>query len=216
MEKFLSHKSGKKIEEPNITQWRRTVCGDLSAAFRPWNGEAIKLPAFMKKEESIESIHKAKFKQLPSGYTKLSKAQIEEIHREAHHSALLPKQEKGIRSATAIPYELYVDGHLNEDKSAFTMQLKAGNTVFGEKAAGSPFSVYAPRGYKNEPLENWAYTVAAGDALADHWSLGDFNNSSYHLRVYAPNGFYREFAGNAKDPPLKCIVVTKAKYQVMV
>ncbi len=203
MEKFFSHKSGKKITEPHITQWRRTVCGDLTAAFRTWNGEAIRLPEFMKKEESIESIHMAKFKPLPSGYTKLSEAQIKEIRREPHHSGLLPKQEKGIRSATAIPYELYVDGHLNEDQSAFTIQLKAGKTVFGDKAAGSPFSVYAPNGYKNEPFEYWAYTVAAGDSLVDEWSISDFNHSNYHLCVYAPNGFYREFAGNAKDPAME-------------
>ncbi len=203
MEKLLSHKSGKKIEESNITQWRRTVCGDLSSAFRPWNGETIQLPAFMKKDESIENIHKAKFKQLPNGYTKLSEAQINEVRRQPLHSGLLPRQEKGIRSSVAIPYELYVNGHLNKDKSAFSMQLKAGNSVFGAKSAGSAFSVYAAEGYKNEPLENWAYTVAAGDELSDEWSLKDFKNGNYHLRVYAPNGFFREFAGNAKDPTIE-------------
>lgn len=203
MEKFLSHKTGKKIEEPNITGWRRTVCGDLSAAFRPWNGEVIKLPAFMKKDESIENIHRAKFKQLPNGFSKLSEIQISEIRKAPLLAALLPQQEKGVRSSVAIPYELYVDAHLNEDKSALSMQLKAGNLVFGTRSSGAPFSVYAPEGYKNEPLENWAYTVAAGDALQDEWLLSDFNNQHYHLLVYAPNGFFREFAGNAKDPAME-------------
>jgi phospholipase C len=27
LEKGLSHKTGKKVEEPNISRWRRTVCG---------------------------------------------------------------------------------------------------------------------------------------------------------------------------------------------
>ena len=38
LENFLSKKFGKKIEEPNISQWRRTVCGDLTSTFRPDNG----------------------------------------------------------------------------------------------------------------------------------------------------------------------------------
>ncbi|MBS1576748.1 MAG: phospholipase C, phosphocholine-specific [Bacteroidetes bacterium] len=202
-EKLLSHKYGKKVEETNITQWRRTVCGDLSSTFRPWNGEKIKLPGFMKKDESIESIHKAKFKKLPDGYTKLSDAQIKEVRQQPHGNELLPKQEKGIRASSAIPYELYVDGHLSEDKTSFVIQLKAGKEVFGEKAVGSPFSVYAAEGYKDEPVENWAYTVAAGDTLNDQWALNDFKNGNYHLRVYGPNGFYREFAGNANDPSVE-------------
>jgi phospholipase C len=202
-EKLLSHKYGKKIEEPNITQWRRVVCGDLSSAFRPWNGENIKLPAFMKKDEAIENIHKAKFKKLPNGYTKLSDAQVKQVRQQPKTSSLLPAQEKGVRSSSAIPYELYADGHLNDDKTSFAIQLKAGKDVFGEKAAGSPFSVYAAEGFKDVPVENWAYTVAAGDALNDQWSLSDFKNSNYHLQVYGPNGFYREFAGNAKDPMIE-------------
>lgn len=201
-EKLLSHKYDKKIEEPNITEWRRTVCGDLSSAFRPWNGEKIKLPAFMKKDESIESIHKAKFKKLPNGYTKLSDAQVKQVKEQPRSYSLLPVQEKGIRPSSAVPYELYVDGHLNADKSSFEISFKAASEIFGNNAAGSPFSVYAPNGYKNEAVENWAYTVKAGDTLNDQWTIGDFNNGNYHLRVYAPNGFYREFSGNAKDPSL--------------
>ncbi|MDB5211642.1 MAG: phospholipase phosphocholine-specific, partial [Sediminibacterium sp.] len=59
LEHFLSHKTGKKIQEPNITNWRRTVCGDLSSVFRPYNGEKTVFPTPVKKEPFIESIHKA-------------------------------------------------------------------------------------------------------------------------------------------------------------
>ena len=34
LEKLLSHKLGKRVEEPNITRWRRTVCGDLTSSFQ--------------------------------------------------------------------------------------------------------------------------------------------------------------------------------------
>src|SRR5690606_1507054 len=42
--------------------------------------------------------------------------------------------------------------------------------------------------------------VTAGDKLHDGWSLGNFENHAYHLRVYAPNGFYREFKGDGQHP----------------
>jgi phospholipase C len=53
-----------------------------------------------------------------------------------------------------------------------------------------------------EPLRTWAYGVRAGDTITDSWPLEEFEGSKYHLRVYGPNGFYREFAGDANDPAL--------------
>ena len=44
------------------------------------------------------------------------------------------------------------------------------------------------------------YAVAAGKRLEDSWALGDFADGAYHLRVYGPNGFYREFRGGPDDP----------------
>ena len=35
--------------------------------------------------------------------------------------------------------------------------------------------------------------------------LEAFENNLYHLRVYGPNGFFREFKGNAKDPLLEIL-----------
>src|SRR5690606_4883343 len=34
------------------------------------------------------------------------------------------------------------------------------------------------------------------------WPVASFENGVYHLRVYGPNGFYREFRGTAGDPPI--------------
>src|SRR5215471_2297780 len=36
LEKLLSHRTGKVIREPNISAWRRAVCGDLTSVFRPY------------------------------------------------------------------------------------------------------------------------------------------------------------------------------------
>jgi phospholipase C len=83
--------------------------------------------------------------------------------------------------------------------------------VFGKATLGAPFNVYAPGKYLqpnakgiNEyaPVRTWAYAATAGDTVADSWPLYDFENDQYHLRVYGPNGFYREFMGDKNDPRL--------------
>lgn len=199
LEKFLSHKLGKKIEEPNISEWRRTVCGDLSSVFRPYNGEKINNPDFLERDEFIESIHKAQFKNPPSNYKRLTEEEMEEINKDPHSSGLMAAQEKGIRSSCALPYELYADGLITDDKNSFEISLKAGNEFLGASSAGSPFHIYAPGRYKDENVRTWAYAVTAGDELKDSWSLNDFENNHYDLQVYGPNGFFREFTGNEND-----------------
>ena len=209
LEKFLSHKTGKKIEEPNISAWRRTVCGDLTSVFRPYNGEKIIRPAALQRDEFIEGIHKAQFKKLPSNYRKLTKEEIVLANSKPSSAAFMPAQEKGIRNANALPYELYVEGFFNRDDQSFDIAMKAGNNIFGAAAAGSPFQVYAPGLYKGEKVRAWDYAVAAGDGLADNWKLQDFDGGIYHLQVYGPNGFFREFMGSNKEP----MVSTRSGYE---
>jgi phospholipase C len=38
--------------------------------------------------------------------------------------------------------------------------------------------------------------------LKNKWPLKNFENNLYHLRVYGPNGFFREFKGDANDPDI--------------
>jgi phospholipase C len=207
LEVFLSKKTGKKVEESNISTWRRTVCGDLTSVFRPYNGEKIPLPAFVAKNAFVESIHKAKFKELPSGFKKLSKEEIDQI-RQSTPSPLIPRQEKGVRAACALPYQLYADGKLSADKKSFGITFQAKKEIFGAKSAGSPFTVYALDHYlsaSEKPERDFKirdYAVVAGDSLSDSWPLADFEKETYQFRVNGPNGFFREFIGDANDPLL--------------
>lgn len=195
LEKFLSHKTGKKIEEANITTWRRAVCGDLTSVFKPYNGEKITLPEFVSKNEFVESIHKAQFKKTPSGFRQVTKEEIAQINRDPSASPLHPRQEKGVRASCALPYQLYVTGKAEADKKTYSITLASRKEIFGEKTAGSPFQVYA---YGREWMTR-SYAVAAGDKLTDTWPLDHFENGNYHFRVYGPNGFFREFIGNAGE-----------------
>jgi phospholipase C len=60
---------------------------------------------------------------------------------------------------------------------------------------------------ETEPGRSWDYAVRAGDQISDFWQLSDFENGIYHLRIHGPNGFFREFAGSAKDPMLEVSLV---------
>ena len=68
---------------------------------------------------------------------------------------------------------------------------------------GAPFNVYVP----GENMKTRAFAVKASDHLEATWALKDFDKETYHLQVYGPNGFYREFKGSAADPAIgvECI-----------
>lgn len=205
LEKFISNKTKTPIVEKNISQWRRTVCGNLDSLFQPYNGGAVKLPVRLDRDEFVEGIHSAQFKKNPEGWVKLGDADSQRVA--SGDRSLLPRQERGTRTACALPYELYVHGALNADKKNFQISLAADKKIFGKDAAGSPFNVYAPGSYKDEngvlsAGNNWQYAVAAGDKLVDEWPLENFDNQRYFLRVYGPNGFFREFKGDGADPNL--------------
>lgn len=209
LENFINKKFSKSIKEENITNWRRAVCGDLTSAFRPYNNEKITKPAFLAREPFFETINNAKFKQEPANFKKLSESEVEQYNKDPFSSPYFPAQEKGTRAACALPYELYTDFMFNKEKGTIGLSLKAGNTIFGPKSAGSPFYVYSMNPYKGEELKIWNYSAAAGTSLQDEWNLNEFENDEYKIRTYGPNGFFREFSGNAANPLIK----TEAGYE---
>jgi phospholipase C len=205
LETFLYQKTGKKITETNISPWRRMVCGDLTSVFRPYHSDPIPSPEFVAKDAFIESIYNAKFKKLPDDFKLLDAEAIKKFNTAPH--AYMQQQEKGIKPSNALSYDMHVDGKLSPDKKSFEISFANSDNLFGKTTAGAPFNVYAPGNVKQTdgsiaPLRTWAYAVKPGDKLTDSWQLSDFENSHYHLRVYGPNGFYREFAGNDNEPAI--------------
>lgn len=187
LEKFLSHKTGKKIVETNISSWRRAVCGDLTSVFQPYNGEKIQTPDFMSREPFVESIHRAQFKAEPAAFKALSDEEIVQVRQNPKNASSMPRQEAGMRGSCALPYQLYVNGIVSRDKKSFRLKFSASKEIFGNNAAGAPFQVYSLG-------KNWktrSYAVAADNELEDKWSIEEY----YHFQVYGPNGFFREFRG---------------------
>ena len=203
LEKVLSHKLGREVRETNISAWRRTVSGDLSSAFQPASGKRPEKLAFLPRDSVLESIHKAQFKQFPSGYKKLAVADIENSKRDRSVS-WLPRQEKGVRPSLPLPYQLYAGGRLSADRKSIEIAMEAGNRIFGAKSAGAPFHVYTPGKFRpHANLRTRAYAVEAGKRVTDTWALDGFDSGRYHLCMCGPNGFLRELAGSAEDPPIE-------------
>jgi phospholipase C len=177
----------------------------MTSIFRPYHGEKIQEPAFLHRDSFVEGIHKAKFKKLPADFKALSPVEISQVNHAPYLSPNMPQQERGTKPSNALPYQLYADGNLAADKKIFKIDFQAANTALGKLATGSPFNVYAPGKFKGDIVRTWAYAVAAGDAIQDQWHLHDFENKNYHLRVYGPNGFFREYAGNNADPDVTVV-----------
>lgn len=208
LEVFLNKKYDKQIKLDNISEWRRTICGDLTAAFSPFDGTTPADIPFLKRNAFVEDIYNAKFKNDPVGYKLFSAQDIQQAIQNRYSTDLLPAQEKGTRASSALPYELYADGMISNDKKNISIKMEAGNIVFGSKASGSPFTVYAPGKFTDEEGKTdvsriWSFAVSPGDAISYAWPINAFDEQQYHLRLYGPNGFYREYIGDSNDPLLE-------------
>lgn len=202
----------KEVEDDTITAWRKTVCGDLTSAFRPFDPEGDKKLSPIERDPFIRKIYDAKFMPIPSNSKALSVDQVTEAAKDPLNSPLLPKQEPGIKPSCALPYQLYADAKLSEDGKSVVLRMESRNEIFGKRTAGSPFNLYLPgkhpvptadgKGTELDYVGSRSYAVVAGGALEETLPLSFFKEGEYHLCVHGPNGFHREHKGSAKDPAL--------------
>lgn len=193
LEKFLNKKYNRGIKLDQISDWRRTICGDLTSAFsevKQKKVETKKLP-FINRDSYLEDIHQAQFKELPESFAPLTRKEIEIGKDKYPYSSLLPRQEEGVRESCALPYELYVDGEFQKD--SVQLAFKASNFIFGNKSAGAPFTVYTANGIRS-------YAVKAGDSLTDDFPYEA--NEAFDIQVHGPNGFFRQFKSKGSHPDL--------------
>lgn len=195
LEKFLNKKFKTNIRESNISQWRRTVCGNLTAAFSPFEAKNEKLE-MLKRDAFLKPIHQAQFKAVPGNFRSLTKTEMEKAKTDWTSLSLFPEQEKGMSVSCALPYELSVEGRAHSE-DRFELKLHAGNQRFGARSSGAPFTVYGhPDGIRS-------YAVSAGDTLVDHFDFSKAEGKKYALKVYGPNGFYRSFEGGKTGPDIQ-------------
>ena len=193
LEGFVKEKTGKTVRETNMSEWRRSISGDLTSCFRTHTPDDAKLD-YLDRDKFVIQIREAKDKELPANFKALTAGQIAEVNQNLAGSQWMSKQEPGTRPANSLPYELYADGALSADGKSFVLTMKAGISVHGAKSMGAPFNVYLRDGGN---MVAGTYAVKAGDTLTQNFPL---NGGKYSIDIHAPNGFFRSFNGTAKTP----------------
>ncbi|MEU7034686.1 phosphocholine-specific phospholipase C [Streptomyces sp. NPDC046237] len=163
--RFMERRFG--VTEPQISPWRRAVCGDLTSAF----------------DFGLENTAPAALPDT-SAYKPLDNDRHPSYVPKPPAKPALPVQEVGARPARALPYELYVDGTATPSTGRFTLTFGAG------ARAGAFYYITAP----NRTDGPWTYTVSAGRSIADTWNTA-YSSGVYDLTVTGPNGFLRGFRG---------------------
>jgi phospholipase C len=158
------------VHERNISPWRRAVAGDLTSLFNFTNPNDTKV--------SLPSTagYLPPPAELAGGPTTTFQPTLNDV------IIGVPKQEKGIRPARALPYELNVHATVNAANSTVSL------TFYNTGRAAVVFQVRS--GNAADPVRT--YTVEPGKQLTGSWTVG----SSYDLSVYGPNGFVRYFKGS--------------------
>lgn len=206
LETFFSRKLNKQVYLENISQWRRIISGDLTAAFSPFNTTTPAKQIFLDQRRVVENINNARFKSVPAGFKKITSEEVKAFAN--GNGTTILQQEKGTRPSCALPYELLADGYWKAGEQLLTLKMKADKQLFGDRAHGAPFTVYTHLPYKDgqasetAPGRTWSFAVAAGDTITYEWPAKAFADNHYQLHLHGPNGFYRAFEGSAKHPQL--------------
>jgi phospholipase C len=184
IEKRFAHHDADLIET-NITAWHRAICGDLTSAFdfKTPDARLVELPdttAYMPPDHDRHPDY------VPVPPT----------------DQALPKQERGLRHARALPYELQADGTARNASGEFRIDFA--NT--GE--SGACFQVRSG----NTSDGPWTFTVETGKSLSYTWDLAQ-SLGAYDLSVFGPNGFLRTFRGSASRGA-KADLDVDARYEV--
>ena len=163
---------------PNISDWRRKVCGDLTGAFdfaKPVYG----LPDL---PDTGELIPEVRYTPLPGDNT-------------------MPAQEEGTKRARPLPYQPNANLAGFTSPSGVVANLKFSNVApFVTKAshfavynnrAGFPTLAQYPAAFPGQ------YTVAAKATASGTGAMGaSAGDTAYDLTVTGPNRFLRRFIGD--------------------
>ncbi len=157
------------LVEPNITEWRQTVSGDLTSCFnfKTPNAVVVALPSTQAYMPADQDRHSSYVPSVPADQK-------------------MPVQEPGLRFARALPYAFQVESRV--DMTAGAVALTFRNTG----KAGAGFQVRSGNGAGGP----WTYTVGAGGSLHDHFPVAA---GAYDLSVFGPNGFLRAYKGGVAE-----------------
>lgn len=169
------------VYEPNISPWRRSVCGDLTSAFN--FSQPNKMPAVLPNTDGyLPPVNELKGNRVASFIPS-----IESIIPGN------PGQEKGIRRARSLPYQLEAIGRLDPVAGIFLIEF------INRGEAGAVFHVRSER--FEDPVR--MYTVEPEKQLSGAWEVA----GAYGLYVYGPNGFFRSFKGSTSTDAINLEII---------
>ncbi len=175
--RFLEARFG--VEEPNITPWRRAVCGDLTSAFdfRTPNDAPFASDLPKVADEAARARKMATYTP-PTPVTPTA-----------------PVQAEGVRPSRPLPYALDVKA---EAAPAGKLTL----TFLNTGKAGAVFHLYDLNALAAPPRR---YTVEAGKRLTETLpppNANANNGAGHDLWILGPNGFHRHIRGQGLEAQL--------------
>ncbi|APE21494.1 MULTISPECIES: phosphocholine-specific phospholipase C [Streptomyces] len=166
--RFMEQRFG--VTEPQISPWRRAVCGDLTSAFD-----------FSRTDTSAAPLPPV------AGYYPPDKNRHPDFLATAPASGTMPRQERGAKPTRPLKYAPYVDGAADIAAGKFRL------TFSGGPAAGAQFYVTSA----NRTDAPWTYTAEAAKSISDTWNT-TYSKGVTDLTVHGPNGFVRRFRSPGK------------------
>lgn len=155
---------------PNISQWRRDVCGDLTSCFD-------------------FSASNAAFPPLPDTASLVAQANAQQnlpAPTPPGPNTTMPPHEAGQKALRVQPYQL--NGWLKQDFANQMIWTNWSNS--GSRSA--PLQINLNNYRYDDP---WCYTMAANASSGDYWHVIAYGGGHYDLEMIGPNQFYRRFQG---------------------
>jgi phospholipase C len=182
--RFLEQRFG--VQEPNISPWRRAVCGDLTSVFD-----------FASPDAARASVPDT------SGYIAAADASRALPRVTVPDAPGVLAQEHGQRPARALPYDLQVQCETDAARKSVTLSFA------NNGAAGAAFNVYAAGGADGP----WFFTVEAGKTLRHELLAGA---EDYDISVLGPNGLRRYYRGSPAGTLQATAIADAAQQAVVV
>jgi len=179
--RFLEQRFGPdnpSLVEANITEWRRTVTGDMTSCFNFRTPNTVVVPPLPTTEAFA-----------PPGVADIAAGtRFDDYVPVPPTSSAVPRQERGIRRARPLPYCPLISGIASPTAGTFTLSFGNGGAV------GIAYHVRQAGVGAAGP---WAFTIAPEHNANHTWSLGAAGSAAtYDLSVYGPNGWYRLYQGS--------------------
>jgi len=187
--RFMEARFG--VREPNISAWRRSVCGDLTSAFdfarpdRDWS--ALALPGT---GDFLDRVARSKA------------GNANAIPRRQAPTA----QMEGQRPSRPLPYDLEITGHVTPARRFRIEMINHGRT-------GATVTIFDNIGQdKDGTAAPWHYTIGAGHRHGgEQWHDERAPREVYDLTLTGPNGLFRRYAGSLAPsaPRVEAVLVPR-------